>query len=421
MKRLIVQLITLTLFAVALSAQDYPQIVTFETSDAESATFTSVGTAGKAKDVAGNAAESLFYTLFYDGVKGVNGGRPLITTDDKEYVKNFLDSRYHLFVRSNVETAKPEKNPSKMFQGTYKITIVYGNLIKELERHKVHKSREPEMNYDEVEFEKGMVLPTIMVVPYKREGETYSSVLAQDFGRRLAVGKVQEGFESRDVTTVDVDAKLAAARRSLEFGANDAYSNDKLLITNSGADVYVVVDLNKDENAEGARVALIMKAYETASGSILASKDAVTRRYKNASTDLLCSYAIQDNIKPFLDDICKNFSKQVSSGKRVTLNFSIDGSSAMTMNDRVGPDNYPLSNLIHQWVRKNSHNGKYHLQGMVDTSVIFDYVIIPPRDEDGYIMDTAQYGFKIEAWLNDTVGVPCVSRFDGTTIYITIL
>ena len=27
----------------------------------------------------------------------------------------------------------------------------------------------------------------------------------------------------------------------------------------------------------------------------------------------------------------------------------------------------------------------------------------------------------IEAWLNDTVGVPCASRFDGTTIYITIL
>lgn len=418
MKRLVTYLVALALPALALSAQDYPQIVTLETADAESATFTSVGAAAKAKDVADNAAESLFYTLFYDGVKGVNGGRPLITTDDKEYVKNFLDSRYPLFVRSNIELAKPQKNSAKIFQATYRITIVYGNLIKELERHKVH---EPEMTYDEVEFEKGMVLPTIMVVPYKREGETYSSVLAQDFGRRLAVGKVQEGFESRNVTTVDVDAKLAAAKRSLEFGANDANTNDKLLISNSGADVYVVVDLNKDETSEGARVALIMKAYETASGSVLASKDAVTRRYPNASTDQLCSYAIQDNIQPFLDDICKNFSKQVSNGKRVTLNFAVDAASAMTMNDRVGSDNLPLSNLIHQWVRKNSHNGKYHLQGMVDTSVIFDYVIIPPRDEEGYGMDAAQYGFKIEAWLNDTVGVPCTTRFDGTTIYITIL
>jgi hypothetical protein len=241
--------------------------------------------ADRAKDVADNAAQSLFYTLFYDGVDGVNGGRPLITTDNQEYVRNFLASRYHLFVRYSEELEKPSKNPNKDFQATYRITIVYGNLIKELERHKVHKSREPEMTYDDVEFETGMVLPTIMVVPYKREGETYASVLAQDFDRRMAVGKVQEGFESRNVTTVDVEAKMAAAKRGLEFGANDANSNDKQLIMNSGADVYVVVDLNKDVTAEGARASLIMKAYETASGSILASKDAITRRYPNASTD----------------------------------------------------------------------------------------------------------------------------------------
>lgn len=411
------------LSAFVLSAQEYPQVVTFETSDAESATFTSVAVQNKSKaqDLENNAAQSLFYTLFYDGVEGVNGGHPLVTKDDKEYVQKFLDSRYHLFVRSIEELAKPKKNPNKQFQATYRITIVYGNLIKELERHGVRNSPQPQMGYDEVEFEKGMVLPTIMVVPYKREGETYSAVLAQDFNRRLAVGKVQEGFESRNVTTVDVDAKLAASKRGMEFGANDANSNDKQLIMNSGADVYVVVDLNKDVNQSGTRVSLLMKAYETASGSVLASKDAVTRRYPKASTDELCSYAIQDNLQAFLDDICKNFSKQASTGKRVTLNFAIDGSSARTMNDRVGKDNYPLSNLIHQWVRKNAHNGKYHLQGMVDTAVIFDYVIIPPRDEDGYVMDAAQYGFKIEAWLNDTVGVPCTSRFDGTTIYITIL
>ena len=119
---------------------------------------------------------------------------------------------------------------------------------------------------------------------------------------------------------------------------------------NPGADVYVVVDLNKDVTKDGARVSLIMKAYETSTGSILASKDAITRRFMNASTDALCSYAIQDNVEGFLDDICKNFSKQVSDGKRIALQFAIDGSSARTMNDRVGKDNYPLSNLIHQCI-----------------------------------------------------------------------
>ena len=71
-----------------MKAQTYPQIVTFENSDEVSATFTSVGVAEKAKDAAENAAQSLFYTLFYTGVDGINGGRPLITKDNKEYKCN---------------------------------------------------------------------------------------------------------------------------------------------------------------------------------------------------------------------------------------------------------------------------------------------------------------------------------------------
>ena len=82
---------------------------------------------------------------------------------------------------------------------------------------------------------------------------------------------------------------------------------------------------------------------------------------------------------------------------------------------------YPLSTLIHQWVRKNAYKGKYHLQGIVDTSIIFDYILVPPRDADGVTMDAPQFGFQIEAWFNDTLGVPCSSRYDGSTIYITIL
>lgn len=420
MKHILLSIVAAFVLSGSMSAQEYAQIVTFETSDAVSATFTSVGIAKRSKDVEENAVMSLFYTLFYDGVDGVNGGRPLITTDNPDYVNTFLTSRYPFFVKNVVETEKPEKNVNKIFQGTYTITIVYGNLIKDMERNKVHKSREPEMDYSDVEYEQGMVLPTIMVVPYKKDGETYSSVLANDFDRRIAVSKVQDGFESRNVTTVDVEAKLAAVKRNSQFGANDADSNDKQLLMNSGADVYVVVDLKKDVTNEGARVSLIMKAYETATGNVLASKDAITRRYAKASTDELCSYAIQDNVPAFLDDICKNFSKQASTGKRVAIQFAFDGASSMSMSDRVGPSNLPLSNQIHQWVRKNAHNGKFHLQGIVDTSMLFDYVVIPPRSEDGMVMDAVQYGFVIEAWLNDTLGVPCSSRFDGNTIYITI-
>ncbi|MGM9735650.1 MAG: DUF6175 family protein [Candidatus Cryptobacteroides sp.] len=400
-------------------AQEYPMIVNCESFDGKTAVFTSAGISDKVKDVQDNAVRSLFHTLFYQGVDGVNDGRPLITNDNKSYVETFFNTRMPFFVKSVTELSKPVKNQSKLFQGSYCVTVVYENLIKDLERNKLYVAHK--MDYSEVESEAGMVLPTIMVVPYKRDGETYSSVLESDYDRRVAVAKVQDGFESRNITTVDIEGKLNAVRRNAQFGTNDADSNDRQLLMNSGADVYVVVDLHKDINSDGTRISLVMKAYETASGNILASKDAMTRRYAKASTDALCSYAIQDDLPGFLDDICKNFSKQAAGGKRISLIFSISGSSAASMNDRVGQDNLPLSNAIRQWVRKNSWQGKYHLQGVVDESIIFDYVMIPPKDEDGMMMDAAQFGFRVEDWLNEVAGVPCSSRVDGNTVYITIL
>lgn len=401
------------------SAQNYPQVVIYETSDDVSATFTTVGADAKSKNVQDNAVKSLFYTLFYVGVDGVNEGKPLIVNDNKSYVETFFSSRIPFFVKSVTETVKPAKNANKIYQGTYAVTVVYANLLKDLERNKLYEL--PKNIADEVEEEDGVVLPTIMVVPYKKEGETYASLLASDFDKRIAVSKVQDGFESQNITTVDVQARLDAVKRNAQFGSNDANSNDKQLIMNSGADVYVVVDIHKDVNAQGARVSLIMKAYLTNGGDILASKDAITARFATNATDALCSYAVQDNVPAFLEDIKKNFTKFITTGKKVALQFAIDGSSTMSMNDRVGEKNYPLSNLISQWVRKNSYRGKFHLRGNVGEAIIYDYVMIPPKAADGLMMDAFQYSMQIEAWLNDEVGVPCSSRIDGDTIYITIL
>ena len=342
-------------------------------------------------------------------MEGVNKGKPLITNDNPAVVSQFFATRMPFFVKEVTEISKPQKNAMKKFQAEYRVSIVLGNLLKDMERNKLYVP-EKTISYDQVEDEDGMVLPTIMVVPYKRDGETYASVLQNDYDRRIAIAKVQDGFEKRNITTVDLEGKLNAVQRNAQFGTNDADSNDKQLLMNSGSDVYVTVDILKDNNSEGNRISLIMKAYETASGSILASKDALTRRFPKAATDVLCSYAIEDNIQPFLDDICKNFTKQASGGKRVSL----------TMNDRVGSENLPLSAQIRQWVRKNSYKGKYHLQGIVGESIIFDYVMIPAKDAEGYAMDAAQFGYLIEAWLNDQVGVTCTTRVDGTTVYVTI-
>ena len=98
------------MFAWGLSAQNYPQVVVYETSDEVSATFTTVGADAKSKNVQDNAVKSLFYTLFYVGVDGVNNGQPLITKDNKAYVSTFFSSRIPFFVKEVKEMVKPAKN-----------------------------------------------------------------------------------------------------------------------------------------------------------------------------------------------------------------------------------------------------------------------------------------------------------------------
>lgn len=403
-------------------AQEYMQIVSLEDTDGIEATFISAGISEKKADVGANAAKSVFYTLFYRGVAGINDGKPLVTHENKLYTNQFFNStaRYTFYTVSSVDVEKPKKSGS-IFRGTYRVRIYMKRLVDDMVSNDVFHPKLTVYDVDEMEE---VTKPTIIVVPYRKSGESYEAVLQGDFDRRIAVSKVQNGFEARNITTIDLQAKLDAVRRRSDYEDNQATaeSSDKQLLLTSGADVYVTVDLKKEQNlARGARVALIMKAYETATGNVLASKEGWTMYFRTEATDLLCGYAVEDELPGFLDDICKNFTKRLSHGSRVVLQFAIGGTSVVTFSDPVGSQGYSLSNVIRQWVRRNAYEGKYHLQGIVEESMIFDYVMIPPLDEDGLVMDAAQYAFLIESYLKEDQNVSCSSRIDGNNILITIL
>ncbi len=408
-----------------LQAENYLQMVTLKGQQGAAATFQSTGLHSEKKQVMGNAARSVFYTLFYMGVEGVNEGRPLVVNEKKAFTNQFIDDGsdfYTYYVVDCVETEKPKKQGNN-FRGIYQVQINLKKLMTDLEKNGIYQTPDltTQVAASDVRAAENLVTPTVMVVPYKKEGESYQAILQTDPDRRIAVAKVQGGFESRNITTVDLEAKMSATQRRNAYEQNSgaADSNDKQLLLSSGADVYVTVDITKETTEAGSRVSLAMKAYETASGSVVASSTATpVRYYKTTATDALCSYAIEDALQPFLDDICKNF--RPAGGTRVVLQFAIDANSANTMNTNMGRQNYTFSNIVRQWVRKNSYQGKYHLQGVMDESMIFDYVTIPPKDQDGLRMDAAQYAFLLEQYLKETEGIDCSSRVDGNNILFTI-
>ena len=428
MKRIISIAISLmfsfaSLFA-QVSAEDFLQIVTLESEQGTQAVFTTAGMGINKEEAEVNAVKSLFYTLMFQGVDGVNGGRPLAMADNKVYTNSFFNrqARYNVYVMGSERVGKFEKI-GDMFQGTMKVTIRLRQLVGD-----VQKNTKPEPKVTTVTPPEGpggtaniAAKPTIIVVPYKKDGESYKAILENDFDKRIAVSEVKKEFENLGIKTIDLQGRLDAVNRGMQYDDNigTAESNDKQLLLSSGADVYVIVDLKKDITSEGSRVALIMEARETASGTMWASENGWTKRYPTNATDQLCAFAVKDNLPPFLAQIEKNYANPINAVLRV----AVDGTSAVTLFDECD-NGERIIDVIQDWLDRNAHQGDYHLQGEMAESAIFDYVIIPRQDKNGYKMTTSKFARELRkhlislgVQLDGATGV----RIEGNTIMLTIM
>lgn len=417
MKKIYILLIA-TLFSSYVKGQqeEYSTSVSLINQSEEILTVQSIGLSDKKKHVVNMAIKSAFYTLFYRGINGYNGGKPLITNNNLYYYEKFMNSRYMMFV-SNYTEGEIEKVNQKQFKIQAEVNIQIKSLIKDLVFEKLMERPLSDVSMEETKQEIG--LPSITVVPYKTDEENYQQVLQDDFDRRMAVSRVQQGFNQLGATTIDFESKLAAAWRSADFNSETADSDEKRLLRTTGADVYVIVDLKKDISAEaGSRVSLNMKAYETVSGNILSATQEWTNRFHTTDLDRLCVYAVEGQLKMFLDDIALNFAKQIEGGSSVVLRISQGTNAQNSLSTMI--DNSTLSNAIRRWVRQNSKNGQYHVQGVVAEEMIFDDIKIPSLDVDGLPMDPAQFGDNLMFYLNSELKIPCEMKLDGRSIYITL-
>lgn len=382
-------------------------------------TVESVGISAKKKEVLNNAVKSAFHTLFYRGVDGYNDGKPVITKENSYFNDKFFDKRYPMFVASSELITQPTKLTDGRFTAKAKVEIYIASLMRDLVIEGLAPKPASQATFTDTDDE--IALPTIMVVPYKTDEQTYSGLLQADPDLRTAVAKVQEGFVKQGVTTIDFEAKLEAAYRAKEFNMGSAASSpEKNIISRAGSDIFVVVDLKKEcDNSQGNRISLNMKAYDTKSGNILSTcAKGWTNYIPNADTEDLCVLAVEAQLKDFLRDLSTSFARQADKGKTVVIRISKGVDSAIGLTSQVAGGS-PLNSVIRRWVRSNAENGRYHVQGMVDEEMFFDFVQIPALDSDGLPLDALTFGDNLLYYLNNEVNVPCTLKVDGTSIVIT--
>lgn len=414
MKKIIVILLCFISFQLA-SSQNYLQIVTFEGESGINGTFTSAGVSSEKKGIETDAVKSLFYTLLFQGVEGVNNGKPLVYEDNPIYTNSFFNSsaRYAGYLISCEETSKAKKIAGN-YQNTYRITIRLKQLINDVRKNTGAAEGEAAAAKEKQRL---TVKPKIMVVPFKKDGESYKSILENDRDLRAAVSEVQKGFENLDIETEDLLSSINSINRRSEYESNAdaAESNDKQLLMSSDADVYVVVDLDKNISESGSSVSVIMTAYETATNNIWGTENSWTNKFNTTNVGALCAYAVRDFLPSFLKQIVKNYNEPASA----VIQFSVSNDAMVTMRDRCS-NSRRLSDIIQEWLDENAHDGEYHLQGIVDESAIFDDVLIPRADERGKKMNPEKFAAKLCDALEE-VGVTTRFVTEGNNIIITIL
>lgn len=408
---------TLALFLGLLTAnaQEYLEIVSFESESDGKGTFTSVGFGEKKSDAETNAIKSLFHTLLFTGVSGVNDDAPLVTESKPGYTNSFFNSqaRYTGYL-IECEAAGDASKVGGKYQRNYKITIRLKQLINDVKRNTGGNKKPATIPQSTRLAPTLQASPKIIVVPFAQDEESYQAILNSNFDLRAAVNEVEKGFQELNIETENILSAPKSSQRRAEFETDAASSNDKELLRSTDADVYVVVDIKKNTTAEGTSIALILKAYETATDNNWGSQNSWTKPNKNADISYLCALAVKAYLPDFLKQIEKNFMQPAS----VVIEFSVLNETGITMRDRL-KNGKRLSAFISEWLEENAYNGEYHLQGVVDESAIFDDVLMPRVDKKGKKMNTNKFAEALSDALYEA-GVDTEIKTAGNNIMITI-
>lgn len=264
------------------------------------------------------------------------------------------------------------------------------------------------------------IQPTIMVVPFTKEGEDIRTVLEADVNKRAVLTAIKEAFDNRGFTTVDFLGKIRATSTQAAFKDDSKSSLLSDILANSGADIYITAEIDINKSSQGTSVNIILNAFDNYTGNSLGNKNGNSGRFYTDDIVKLANVAIKKNMDPFLDNMQVKFNDMVINGRSLRIDFSFDEASEYDMDTDLNDDGYLLSDLIIAWMEDNAYKNYAHTAGAVAESLIFDDVKVPLKDpKTKRNFNVNSFAGSITRYLK-SLGLESTRRVNGNQIYIII-
>ena len=267
------------------------------------------------------------------------------------------------------------------------------------------------------------IQPTIIVIPYKTQGQKYRSLLEDPttgFQKRIAISRVKEAFDSRGFTTYDFEAELKKGETAGAFSGSAQTDEKDVIVKNSGADIFVTVDINVGNGQTGTDVKIILQAYESATGRSLTNKDASSGKFYTDDIPKLAGKAIDYMKVDFLNVLQSKFTDIVNNGRSVYVEFVLAQGATFNFQSEVGTDGDLLSESIVDWMGKNAYKNYAKKGGSTALKIIYDDVRIPLKDQEtGMNYEVESFGRLIRKYLK-SINVVGTVEYPRGQIIVTI-
>lgn len=271
--------------------------------------------------------------------------------------------------------------------------------------------------------ESNQIQPSIIVIPYKLEGQSYRKLIedpGKGFNRRIAISRVKEAFDSRGFTTYDFMAELTKSETSGAFTAESQADEKDIIVRNSGADIFVTVDIKDTTSSSGNEVKIILQGYETATGRSLSNKDGSSGKFYSDDISKLAGRAIDVIKEEFLNVLQTKFTDIVNNGRSLYVEFVLSPTTTVNFEIEVGTEGDLLSEALISWMGKNAYKN-YAKRGLsTKNKIIYDDVRVPLKDQStGLNYEISEYGKLIRKYLK-SLGINAGIEYPRGQIIVTI-
>jgi hypothetical protein len=261
--------------------------------------------------------------------------------------------------------------------------------------------------------------PTIMVIPFSREGVDLRTELENNELVRIGITKVKEAFDQRGINTIDLRAKLKQVGNAAALQSDQKSSIKDEVINSSGADIYVEVECKANYSSSGNSTTLIMTAYDAFSGESYANKVANSPKFYTTSFEKLIEKSAEAEVPNLLNTIQEKFNDVIISGRTITIRVGILEGSKMKMDTEIDKKGNFLSDAIEDYIQEKSFKNKYHLQGTSDNQITFDLVKVPMKDDEGNPFRISRFAADFRKFLRGNE-IACTQVINGNSIVFSI-